>query len=174
RCEVEVFGLHLATLDVRQHSERHETAVAEVLAAAGVCPSFRALGEGERASLLARVLDDPRPLVREDAPYAPATREVVETFRAVARVLDHLSPESIRTVIVSMTRGPSDVLATLLLAREAGLARLDQGRSLLDVVPLFETGDDLAACAGVVRALLRVPAYRAHLRLRGDVQEVML
>jgi phosphoenolpyruvate carboxylase len=172
--EVEVFGLHLATLDIRQHSERHERAVAEVLAVAGVTPSFRALDEEARVALLAQALADPRPLVPLRPSYTPETREVVETFRTVAAVLEELSPESIHTVIVSMTRGVSDVLAALLLAKEAGLFRPAEGRSLLDVVPLFETGDDLAASADVVRACLRVPAYRAHLRLRGDVQEVML
>ncbi len=174
--EVEVFGLHLASLDVRQHSERHERALAEVLAVAGVCPSFRALDEPARVALLAGALDDPRPLVPVRLPYTPETREVVETFRAVAAVLDELAPESMHTLIVSMTRGASDVLAALLLAKEAGLYQpgATQPRSRLDVVPLFETADDLAACAGVVRACLRVPAYRAHLALRGDVQEVML
>ncbi len=172
--EVEVFGLHLATLDVRQHSERHAEAVAEVLAVAGVTASFRALDEEDRVAVLAQALADPRPLVPLRLSYTAATREVVETFRTVAAVIEELSPESIHTVIVSMTRGASDVLAALLLAKEAGLFRPAEGKSLLDVVPLFETGDDLAAAADVVRACLRVPAYRAHLRLRGDVQEVML
>ena len=73
-----------------------------------------------------------------------------------------------------MKRIALGALAALLLAKEAGLYRPAEGVSLLDVAPLFETGDDLAACASVVRACLQVPAYRAHLRLRGDLQEVML
>jgi phosphoenolpyruvate carboxylase len=172
--EVEVFGLHLATLDVRQHSERHAAALEEVLAVAGVCPSYRALDEDARVALLSRALEDPRPLVPMRLPYGPEAREVVETFRAVAAVLEELSPGAIRAVIVSMTRGASDVLGALLLAREAGLYRPAEGVSALDVVPLFETGDDLAASADVMRACLAVPAYRRHLALRGDVQEVML
>jgi phosphoenolpyruvate carboxylase len=172
--EVEVFGLHLATLDVRQHSERHERALAEVLASAGVHPSFRALGEDDRIALLSRTLLDPRPLLPARPTCSPETREIIDTFRAIAAVLEELAPESIQTVIVSMTRGPSDVLAALVLAKEAGLYRPAEGVSLISVAPLFETGDDLAACASVVRTLLRVPAYRDHLRLRGDVQEVML
>jgi phosphoenolpyruvate carboxylase len=185
--EVEVFGLHLARIDIRQHSGRHEQALAEVLAGAGVCADYRALDEAGRVALLARLLDDPRPLIPVHLTYSPEVREVVETFRTIAAVLDELSPESIETVIVSMTRGASDVLAALLLAKEAGLylpghdggsapkpPGHDGGRSRVDVVPLFETGDDLAECAGVVRACLRVPAYRAHLALRGGVQEIML
>jgi len=172
--EVEVFGLHLATLDIRQHSERHLTAIAEVLATAGVCADFISLDENARVALLSRMLEDPRPLVPVQPSYTTATQEVVDTFRAVAAVLTELSPESIETVIVSMTRGASDVLIALLLAKEAGLYRPAQGQSLVDIVPLFETGDDLARSAGAMTEYLRVPAYRAHLRLRGNVQEVML
>ena len=164
--EVEVFGLHLATLDVRQHSERHAAALAEVLAGAGVCADYRALDEDARVALLSRALEDPRPLVPVRPAYTPESREVVETFRAVAAILGELAPESIQTVIVSMTRGASDVLAALLLAREAGVD--------VDIAPLFETLADLGAAPAVMRACLRVPAYRAHLRGRGGVQEVML
>jgi phosphoenolpyruvate carboxylase len=172
--EIEVFGLHLACLDLRQHSERHAAALDEILAQAGVCPSYRALAEDARVELLARELGDPRPIVPARLSCSAETREVIDTFRAAAAVLGELAPGAIRTVIVSMTRGASDVLAALLLAKEAGLYRPAEGLSLLDVVPLFETGDDLAASARVVRALLAVPAYRRHLALRGDVQEVML
>jgi phosphoenolpyruvate carboxylase len=171
--EVEVFGLHLARLDIRQHSERHAAAIAEVLARSGVSASYPSLREDERAALLSRALEDPRPLIPPRLPYGPETREVVETFRTVAAILDELGPESIETLIVSMTRGPSDVLAALLLAKEAGLYRPGE-QSRLGVAPLFETGDDLAGAASVVRVLLRAPAYREQLRLRGDVQEVML
>jgi len=170
--EVEVFGLNLATLDIRQHSERHARALAEVLSCAGVAADYLALDEDARVALLARALEDPRPLIPVRLPYTDDTREVVETFRAVAAVLDELGPESMHTAVVSMTRGASDVLAVLLLAKEVGLYR--PGASLLDVAPLFETGEDLAAAPNVLRACLRVPAYRAHLALRGDVQEVML
>jgi phosphoenolpyruvate carboxylase len=120
------------------------------------------------------MLEDSRPLVPVQPSYTPATQEVVETFRAVAAVLHELSPESIETVIVSMTRHASDVLIALVLAKEAGLYRPAEGKSLVDIVPLFETGDDLAGSADAVTTYLRVPAYRNHIRLRGDVQEVML
>ncbi len=172
--EVEVFGLHLATLDVRQHSERHAAALGEILARAGVSTEYRALGEDARAAILARTLDDPRPLIPLRASYSPEVREVVATFHAIAAVTDELSPEAIHTVIVSMTRGASDLLAVLVLAREAGLYRPDEGASRLDIVPLFETLADLAAAPRVLEACLRIPAYSAHLRLRGGVQEVML
>lgn len=172
--EIEVFGLHLATLDVRQHSERHAAALAEIFARAGVCADYDALAEDERVALLSRALDDPRPLVPQRASFSPEVREVIATFHAIAAVTEELSPEAIHTVIVSMTRGASDMLAVLLLAREAGLYRPEAGTSGVDVVPLFETLADLSAAPAVLDACLRVPTYRAHLRLRGGVQEVML
>ncbi len=173
RRRVEVFGLHVATLDVRQHSERHESAVAEILAAAGVCDDYRALAEGDRVALLARELAGRRPLVPVHLPYGDSTRETVDTFRAIAALLGQLAPGAIDTYIVSMTRGGSDLLSVLLLEREAGLFE-PGGVSALDVVPLFETGDDLAACPAILDALWALPLYREHLRRRGDVQQVML
>ena len=171
---IEVFGLHLATLDVRQHSERHSAALAEIFAGAGVCADYLAQSEEARVALLARALGDPRPLIPRWAAFSPAVREVIATFHAVAAVTEELSPEAIHAVIVSMTRGASDMLATLLLAREAGLYRPEAAASSVDVVPLFETLADLAAAPSVLEACLGVPAYRAQLALRGGVQEVML
>ncbi|RYE94174.1 MAG: phosphoenolpyruvate carboxylase, partial [Myxococcales bacterium] len=174
RRRVEVFGLHVARLDVRQHSERHETALAEILAAAGVCDDYRALAEPARAALLAAELAGRRPLIPVHLPYGDETRETVDTFRAIAAVRAQLAPDAIDTFIVSMTRGGSDLLAVLLLGREAGLFSPAAKLSALDVVPLFETGDDLAASTGILDALWQLPVYREHLRLRGDVQQVML
>ena len=172
--QVEVFGLHLATLDIRQHSERHIAALAEVLALAGVCSDYGALDEAGRVELLAREVANPRPLIPARLPYSAETIETIETFRTVAAVLEQLNPQAIQTYIISMTTGASDLLAALLFAKEAGLYRPEAGISRLDIVPLFETGADLANCASIMEACLQLPAYREHLRLRGDVQEVMI
>lgn len=172
--QVEVFGFRTATLDIRQNSERHGSAVAEILAAAQVCDDYDALDEDQRTALLARELDNSRPLIPTRLPYSEETCEIVTTLRTVAAILDQLNPGAIETYVVSMSRGASDLLEVLLLAREAGLARSADGIARLHIVPLFETGDDLAASAQVLGACLAVPAYREHLRLRGDVQEVMI
>lgn len=171
--QVEVFGLHMATLDIRQHSERHAAALAEVLAAAGVCADYTALNETERIDLLSREIGNPRPLIPTRLEYSPDTVEVIAAFRAIAAILDQLSPEAIETYIVSMTRGASDLLAPLLLAKEAGLFRPFHF-SRLNIAPLFETGADLACCDTVLEACLRLPVYRDHLALRGNLQEVMI
>lgn len=92
----------------------------------------------------------------------------------IEAILEQYSPEAITTYIVSMTRQASDLLAPLLFAKEAGLYDQVAGVSRLDVVPLFETGDDLAGCGQVMHALLDLPFYREHLRLRANEQEVMI
>ncbi len=170
----EVFGLHVATLDIRQHSERHAAALAEIFARAGICDDYLALDEPARAGLLSKELSDPRPIIPAHPNYSADTLETVETFRTIAALLEQLSPGAIQTYIISMTRGPSDILAVLLLAKEAGLYRPAEGISQLDIAPLFETGADLAAASDVMESCLRLSAYREHLRLRGDVQEVMI
>jgi phosphoenolpyruvate carboxylase len=172
--QIEVFGLHMATLDIRQHSERHSAALAEVLAYAGVCDDYAALDEKARVELLSREVASPRPLIPTRLPYSAETVETIETFRTVAAIAEQLSPESIETYITSMTTGASDILTTLLFAKEAGLYQPEAEISRLNLVPLFETGADLAGCATVMEACLALPAYRKHLRLRGDVQEIMI
>jgi phosphoenolpyruvate carboxylase len=172
--QVEVFGLNMATLDIRQHSERHSSALAEVLAYAGVCADYAALDEAARVQLLSREVASPRPLIPTRLPYSEETAETIQTFRTVAAILEQLSPEAIETYIISMTTGASDVLTTLLFAKEAGLYQPEQDASRLNIVPLFETGADLAGCDTVMEACWRLPAYREHLRMRGNVQEIMI
>ena len=171
---VEVFGLHMATLDIRQHSSRHTSALQEILAAAGVCADYAALDEQARTALLSAELQGRRPLIPARIEYSPETNETVETLRTVAALLEQLNPDVIHTYIISMATGPSDILAVLLLAREAGLYDPAGGRSRLDIVPLFETRADLQHAPEIVKSLLSTPAYRQHLKLRGDEQEIML
>jgi phosphoenolpyruvate carboxylase len=172
--QVEVFGLHVATLDIRQHSERHTAALVEVLNAAGVCEDYAALDEAARVELLTREVSNPRPLIPARLAYSPETIETVQTFRTVAAILEQLSPEALQTYIISMTRGISDMLAVLLFAKEAGLYRPAEGLSRLNIVPLFETGADLAGCAAIMRQALELPVYREQVRLRGNQQEIMI
>jgi phosphoenolpyruvate carboxylase len=172
--QVEVFGLHMATLDIRQHSERHTSALAEVLAHAGVCADYASLDEQARVELLSREVASARPLIPARLPYSDETKETIQTFRTVAAILDQVSPEALETYITSMTTGASDMLTTLLFAKEAGLYQPEAAISRLNIVPLFETGADLAGCATVMATCLDLPVYRQHLRLRGDIQEVMI
>jgi phosphoenolpyruvate carboxylase len=181
---VQVFGFHLARLDLRQHSAVHAAAVAEVLRVAGVEASYLELDEGARIEVLAREIANPRPLVWSDRAYTPETQETVELFRTVRRLQAELGPEAANVYIISMTAGVSDILAPLLLAKEAGL--FDPGdpeshdgegappRSTLQIVPLFETIDDLHRCAGLMRDLFALPVYARQLAAWDSQQQIML
>lgn len=173
RHNAEVFGFRLASLDIRQHSLRHTQALAEILEKMGIRPDYLSLDEEQRLVLLESLLRDERPLIPPKAEYSAETMETLETFRVLSVIQEHLNPRAIDTYIISMTHGVSDVLAVLLFLREAGLYHKDH-YSHLNIVPLFETGDDLRRAAGMFERLLKNESYRAHLSLRNDVQEIML
>jgi phosphoenolpyruvate carboxylase len=175
RSRLESFGLRLVALDIRQHSRVHEAAVAELLARAAVEDRYLDLDEPARVELLSAELARPRPLALPGIELTPATAEVLETM-AVVRTAESEEPGSMSTWIVSMTHDPSDLLEVLVLAREAGLWRCEGGtvHADLDVVPLFETIDDLIHAGARLGALLETPLYRRHLAARGNHQEVMI
>ncbi len=168
RQSLDAFGFHGVRLDVREDSDVHARAVDAL---------FGAVGEGQadlsrlRVELLGR-----RPLRHPHATLDDATSRVLHTFDAIAETHRTVGPEAIPTYIISMCRRPEDLLRVLLLARESGLADLasEPPRSALDVVPLFETLDDLRNAAGVMRQLFNDPVYARQLAARGRRQEVML
>ena len=169
------FGLHLAALDIREHSEVHEIAVARLLEAGGVTADYRSLDEDERVELLEGELRNPRPLRPAGAAAGDEARRVLDTLTVVRDALRR-DRRSVGAYVVSMTHELSDLLEPMLLAREVGLWHFD-GESVqtpLDVVPLYETIEDLEAAEERVRRLLRHPLYRQHLAARDGLQEVML
>ena len=166
--QVETFGFHLATLDVRQHADRHAAAVAELLGRYGLVASYGDLSEHQRHDLLTAELYNPRPLTPARLDFSDETNETVELFRLIRRAHERLGPQAINSYVISMTAGASDVLAVLLMARDAGV---DQD---LDIVPLFETVRDLENAGVIMQALFSNPVYAAHLRARGNRQQVMI
>lgn len=175
--QVEAFGFHLASLDVRQHSDQHEKAIAGMFAAAGVQADYAALSEEERVELLTHELSSGRPLLpfAFDAPDEIAL--VMDVFHIIRRARVELSKRAVTTYIISMTHGLSDILEVLIFLKESGLLRIAPDGSMeseIDVVPLFETIDDLHSAAGLMNALFDNSAYAAHLKGRGNQQEVML
>ncbi len=171
---VEVFGFHFALLDVREHSDVHRAAIAEILAELGVQAGYAELPEAQRAAVLTREIADRRPLIPLDITgFSPATREVVETFRTIYALLTGPHPGTIGSYVISNANDPSDLLEVLLLMKEVGLARAGGREARLRIVPLFESGAALAGSPATIDALLRTPVYRAAVEAVGE-QEVMV
>jgi phosphoenolpyruvate carboxylase len=159
------FGFHLAALDLREHSKKHEAAVADLLRHAGACERYEDLDEAARTRLLAAELASPRPLAFPEAPLAEETRRALD-FLEVFRQVQRKGSGATGAYVISMTEGVSDVLEVLVLAKQADVKDLD-------VTPLFETVADLTRAPAVLRELFTLPPYRRHVAERG-VQEVMI
>jgi phosphoenolpyruvate carboxylase len=170
---VDVFGFHLAPLDLRQNSDVHERTVAELLATANPGFDYLALDEDARIALLTRELGTPRPLVSPFVAYSEETAGELAVFRTAAALRQTYGPNAIRTSIISKTQSISDLLELALLLKEVGLVSAE-GRSALNLVPLFETIEDLRACVGVMDRLLSLHVYRRLVDSLGGEQEVML
>jgi phosphoenolpyruvate carboxylase len=171
---VDVFGFHMATLDLRQNSDVHARVVADLLRVAGVCADYAALDEQARLTVLAAELQTPRPLFSPYADYAPETLKERAILQAAAEAIARFGPDAIRTHIVSKTDAASDLLEVYLLLKEVGLYRPeDPGTCPIQAAPLFETIDDLRAARPTLDRLLQEPSALAVARARG-VQEVMI
>ncbi|MDQ0729544.1 phosphoenolpyruvate carboxylase [Arthrobacter sp. B1I2] len=171
------FGLHLATLDIREHADHHHDAVGQLMDRIGG-PGLRyaELSRKERFEVLGSELASRRPLSGHPIKLDGAADGTYDVFREIRRALRMYGPDVIETYIISMTRGADDVLAAAVLAREAGLVNLfgDKPYARLGFAPLLETVEELRASAEIVDQLLSDPSYRELVRLRGDIQEVML
>lgn len=162
--QVEIYGFHLAELDVRQESSRHCDAIAEIASYLQVLPKpYQELSEQERTDWLTRELQTRRPLIPGELPFSEKTCETIETLRVVRRVQQEFGREICRTYIISMSHSASDLLEVLLLAKEAGLYDPATGTGTLQVVPLFETVEDLKRSPAIMQQLFEVPLYRALL-----------
>lgn len=171
------FGLHLATLDIREHADHHHDAVGQLMDRIGG-PGLRyaELSRKERFEVLGSELASRRPLSGHPIKLEGTADGTYDVFREIRRALRMYGPDVIETYIISMTRGADDVLAAAVLAREAGLVNLfgDKPYAKLGFAPLLETVEELRASAEIVDQLLSDPSYRELVRLRGDIQEVML
>ncbi|WP_422928700.1 phosphoenolpyruvate carboxylase [Singulisphaera sp. PoT] len=171
---VQVFGVHLLKIDLRQHSNRHGKALEEIFQSTGLCPNYLELSPDERFDLLSKELQLSRRIVPALPLYSPETVEVVDTFRTFAAILERQCPEVLSTYIISSTTEAAHLLEVLLFAREAGLFRPEEGISRIDIVPLFEALMPLREGPAIMERLLELPIYRKHVELRGNLQEVMI
>jgi hypothetical protein len=169
------FGLHLATLDVREHADAHHEALAQLFDRVGDGRrSYRELDREERGRCWPPSCPSRRPLAPTPPPLDARAARTYDTFAAIRRALDTYGPDAIESYIVSMCRGADDLLAAAVLAREARLIDLDAGVARIGFVPLLETPAELRRAGEMLEELLTEPSYRRLLTLRGDVQEVML
>ncbi|MDP1900062.1 MAG: phosphoenolpyruvate carboxylase [Rubrivivax sp.] len=174
---VQIFGLHLATLDLRQSSDKHEAVVAELLRTARVEPDYSALPEAARVECLLALLNDARPLRVHGAEYSALARSELEIFETARDALARFGREAIRHYIISHTEEVSDLLEVLLLQKETGLltGTLDtSARAALITVPLFETIADLRRSEPIMREFYALPGITALVLASGGEQDVML
>jgi phosphoenolpyruvate carboxylase len=174
RRAVDAFGFHLAALDLRQNSSAHERTVGEMLGLVQPGLDYSGLAEEERTRLLLAELGTARPLASPFLSYSAETESELAILRAAADAHRRYGQESVPHYVISQTTGVSDILETAVLIKEAGLLRPRQGVLDLDIVPLFETIEDLRHCGDVMNELLGLREYRCLLESRGRVQEVML
>lgn len=171
---VDIFGFHLATLDLRQNSDVHERVAAELLRVAGVEPDYSSLSESERISLLRRELANPRLLTTPFGQYSETTRSELAITAAAAEAHQKYGLQSITSYIVSKTETVSDLLEVNLLLKEAGIwSPGEPPHTRIMVVPLFETIRDLEQAPSIMRDWLALPENAATATERG-YQEVML
>ncbi len=179
---VRIFGFRLCELEIRQHAMTFHAAVAELLQLSGSGP-YETLDEAGRVACLEAALASP-PITLPAAALSSMTRQTLATFGAVRAIQERHGEAACRTLIISMCRAPSDVLAALLLAHNAGLfhwrgsatpgTESGAAEARIDIVPLFEEVAELRNSANILDGLLRSPAYCAALRARGWRQQVMI
>ncbi len=174
---VQVFGFHLATVDLRQSSDKHEAVVAELLKTAKIESDYSALDEPARRELLLRLLNDARPLRVRAAEYSEHATSEIAIFEAAIVMLQRYGRDALRHYIISHTEEVSDLMEVLLLFKEVGLLRGtldDHATSDLIVVPLFETIGDLRNAAPIMRDFYALPGMVDMMKRSGGEQDIML
>lgn len=170
---VETFGFHMATLDFRQHARHHRAATAEVFAQNQTVENYAELSEHEKCDCLTEELRSPRSWTggrkaNGEFGFSEETNGILNLFHLIREAQDNIGPDTIKTYIISMTEGVSNLLEVLLLANDAELF----GR--IDIVPLFETVGDLKAAPKIMTDLFANPVYADHLKQRGGQQQIMI
>ncbi|MFY9127681.1 MAG: phosphoenolpyruvate carboxylase [Limnohabitans sp.] len=174
---VEVFGFHLATVDLRQSSDQHEKVVDELLATARIEKDYASLDEASKRTVLIKLLNDARPLRIPGANYSDHAQSELSIFEEARLARTTYGTEAIRHYIISHTETVSDLLEVLLLQKEVGLMRGtldDNARVDLIVVPLFETIEDLRNSAGIMREFYALPGIANLIQRSGAEQDIML
>jgi len=166
--QLDIFGLQAMRLDIREDSSRFNSALDEILRALNITNDFVGMPDDERLTLLIKLLSAPPPNLATHPGTIPATAETFALFQLIARVRDVYGAELLGPIVISMCRSASDVLSVLLLARWTGCDKATQ------IVPLFETIEDLQSVPLILEKLFTLPLYREHLKTCNDTQMVMI
>ncbi|CAM3640413.1 MULTISPECIES: phosphoenolpyruvate carboxylase [Saccharibacillus] len=175
--QVELFGFHTASLDIRQHSQEHEKAMTEILHSMNIVSNYPELSEDDKVKLLVGLLEDPRPLTTPYQTYSDGTEECLQVYRTVFEAQNEFGRNCIGSYLISMAEASSDILEVMVFAKEVGLFRKHSDGTVvctLQAVPLFETIGDLQAASGIMKRLFDIPIYREAVKARNDQQEIML
>ena len=174
---VEVFGFHLAAVDLRQSSDQHEKVIAELLTVAQLEASYVDLDEKSKQALLLQILKDPRPLRIQRFAYSDHTTAELAIFEEAFQSRIIYGSEAIRHYIISHTESVSDLLEVLVLQKEVGLLRgslSDEAVVDLITVPLFETIEDLRNSAPIMHQFYALPGIADMMQRSGGEQDIML
>ena len=172
---VAAFGFHLATMDIRQNSDVHERAVAELLSVAGVGADYLKLDEKARAKLLLNELSHARPLRSPYARYSEETTRELAIADKAQEMKAQFGDGAVANYVISKASTPSDMLETAIIMKEAGLFLPGiEPKASLRIVPLFETIDDLRHSADVMAEYFDQPLVRAMIAAQDNLQEVMI
>ncbi|MCL5028256.1 MAG: phosphoenolpyruvate carboxylase [Bacteroidetes bacterium] len=175
--KAKTFGFRLTALDIRQNASLISAAVNEILAYSEVQNNFSSLNEEAKINLLTKEILSTRPLKNKFSELSYSTLQVIEEFTVIKWGKKNIAPNSCNDYIISNCSSVSDILSVLLLAKEAGLISVINKKIInsdLDILPLFETIDDLRKSDEVMSELIENEAYTQHLTLRGKVQKIMI
>ncbi len=175
--KVKTFGFHFVKLDIRQNSELIRNTISEIFVNENPFFDLSKLSEEKKSEILTNEILNPRPLTNKFTYISETARKVINEFGLIRWANENISRGSAGDYIISNSAYVSDVLTALLLAKEAGLIKVAQGKivsSLIDILPLFETIEDLRNCVGVMEQLYDNPAYKQNLLLHDNFQKIML
>ncbi|HZW86761.1 MAG TPA: phosphoenolpyruvate carboxylase [Gallionella sp.] len=175
RRAAEVFGFHLAPLDMRQHSAIHEEVVSELFARNSATDNYQSLSESRRRKVLLAALQDRKLLLGDIEQYGPAVQSELHIMQTAAYIHQHFGRAALPNHIISKTDSVSDMLELALMLQQVDLLEGGEKPCLhVNIIPLFETIEDLRGCGVIMDELFSIPYYRELLNSRGNTQEVML
>ena len=170
---VDVFGFFLASIDMRQDSSVHEACVAELLASANIVKDYSSLSEEEKCQvLLKQLLEDPRILSATHEPKSELLQKELEIFKTARQLKDALGEEVIKQNIISHSTSVSDLLELAIMLKEVGL--IDENGTRVQIVPLFETIEDLDNSCDTMEKYLSLPIVQKWIASKNNYQEIML